>query len=527
MLVTTAASVVLSAFQGARAPCSRSARSRSDASQIVALDVVVDKGTETESTQGFVKEELPDYMKVASPLHGTAEAPPGRPSTHHSMHAPESRYSAPNRAASARNSRCGWPSFLSLASPVRPAQSKRRMYPSKCDVMDEIESFVQEQIDAGLLLNQEKAWQPHDFLPDSEKPTEEWIDEASPRQSRGGSDSRVPPVRGSRPGSPTRFPPPLLPRHLGRQPLWRMPRPSPRLPPPRATFSVSFPSTQVRELRERAAGVSDELMLVLIGDMITEEALPTYLTLLNTLEGTDDPTGAVDTAWGRWSRQWTAEENRHGDLLNRYLYLSGRVDMRSIELTIMKLISSGFDPDTRSDPYRGFIYTSFQERATKISHGNVGKLAAAQGDPVLARICARIAGDEARHEKAYQLFVQRVLELDPDGAMISYKDMMQKQIVMPAELMADSQGPVYDDFSRVATDLKVYTGVDYADIITHLNDFWQIDQVTGLCPEAQEAQEYLMKLPNRFTKLAQRQEKSLAKTPRVPRPWPWLHNRPV
>ena len=46
--------------------------------------------------------------------------------------------------------------------------------------------------------------------------------------------------------------------------------------------------------------------------------------------------------------------------------------------------------------YRGFIYTSFQERATKISHGNVGKLLAAAGDPFGAKICARIAGDEAR-----------------------------------------------------------------------------------------------------------------------------------
>ena len=147
--------------------------------------------------------------------------------------------------------------------------------------------------------------------------------------------------------------------------------------------------------------------------------------------------------------------------------------MKSIEKTIMRLISSGFDPDTRSDPcrsayaalpvarllswshecgpwrraaglkprwqrsarwraawrhpvapyilplrpplnpappplspappltfpcrYRGFIYTSFQERATKISHGNVGKLLAAAGDPFGAKICARIAGDEARH----------------------------------------------------------------------------------------------------------------------------------
>merc|ERR1719310_74465 len=249
-------------------------------------------------------------------------------------------------------------------------KSKRRMYPRKVDVMDQIEDFVQQKIDDGLLLNMEKAWQPSDFLPDPQKPTEEWIDE-------------------------------------------------------------------VREMRKVAADLPDELLLVLIGDMITEEALPTYLTLLNTLEGTDDPTGAVDTAWGRWSRQWTAEENRHGDLLNRYLYLGGQCNMKSIEQTIMRLISSGFDPDTRSDPYRGFIYTSFQERATKISHGNVGKLLAKYGDPYGAKICARIAGDEARHEKAYQLFVEKVLSLDPDGAMISYADMMKKQIVMPAELMCD------------------------------------------------------------------------------------------
>jgi len=246
-------------------------------------------------------------------------------------------------------------------------KSKCNMYPRKVDVMNQIEGFVQEQIDAGLLLDQDKAWQPHDFLPDSEKPTEEWFDE-------------------------------------------------------------------VREFRKMAEDLPDDLLLVLIGDMITEEALPTYLTLLNTLEGIDDPTGAVDTAFGRWSRQWTAEENRHGDLLNRYLYLSGRVNMRAIEETIMRLISSGFDPDTRCDPYRGFIYTSFQERATKISHGNVGKLLGQAGDKWGSRICAKIAGDEARHEKAYQSFVTQVLSIDPDGAIISYADMMKTQIVMPAEV---------------------------------------------------------------------------------------------
>ena len=143
---------------------------------------------------------------------------------------------------------------------------------------------------------------------------------------------------------------------------------------------------EVKELREMANGIPDDVLVVLIGDMVTEEALPTYQTLLNTFEGCDDPTGTTDSAWARWSRGWTSEENRHGDLLNKYLYLGGKCDMRNIEVTIQHLITSGFNPGAQKDPYRGFVYTSFQERATKISHGNVGKLARQYGDKNLNRI---------------------------------------------------------------------------------------------------------------------------------------------
>jgi acyl-[acyl-carrier-protein] desaturase len=36
----------------------------------------------------------------------------------------------------------------------------------------------------------------------------------------------------------------------------------------------------------------------------------------------------LERGWAQWVRQWTSEENRHGDLLNKYLYLSGRVNMK-------------------------------------------------------------------------------------------------------------------------------------------------------------------------------------------------------
>lgn len=98
---------------------------------------------------------------------------------------------------------------------------------------------------------------------------------------------------------------------------------------------------QVKELRERAKEIPDDYFVVLIGDMITEEALPTYMSMLNRCDGIKDETGAEPTAWATWTRAWTAEENRHGDLLNKYLYLSGRVDMKQIEKTIQYLIGSG------------------------------------------------------------------------------------------------------------------------------------------------------------------------------------------
>jgi Fatty acid desaturase. len=262
---------------------------------------------------------------------------------------------------------------------------------------------------------------------------------------------------------------------------------------------------EVKEFREMAAQVPDDLLVVLIGDMVTEEALPTYQTLLNTFEGCDDPTGTTDSAWARWSRGWTSEENRHGDLLNKYLYLGGRCDMRSIEVTIQHLITSGFNPGAQKDPYRGFVYTSFQERATKVSHGNVGRLARKMGDRNLDKICAKIAGDEGRHEKAYQTFVTEILKRDPDGLLEVFGDIMRGQIVMPAELMTDGEDAhLYENFSNVAQRLGVYTALDYADIIQHLVDTWDLEHLDGLSSSGEKEREYLCKLPQRYRKLAER-----------------------
>lgn len=285
---------------------------------------------------------------------------------------------------------------------------------------------------------------------------------------------------------------------------------------------------EVKDLRARSAGLSDDIFVCLVGDTITEEALPTYQTMLNTLDGTRDETGASPTAWGIWTRMWTAEENRHGDLLNKYLYLTGRVNMRSVETTIQYLIGSGMDPKTENNPYLGFVYTSFQERATAISHGNTARHAKKAGDEKLAVLCGLIAADEKRHEKAYGAIVQKLFELDPSGAMLAFEDMMRKQIVMPAHLMYDGQDDkLFDNFSAVAQRTGVYTADDYTDIMEFLIRKWNVEKIEGLSPEARKAQEFLGKLPPRLKKLAERAADKVKKAGPKETGFSWVFDRPV
>ncbi|KAH7833672.1 hypothetical protein Vadar_008624 [Vaccinium darrowii] len=283
---------------------------------------------------------------------------------------------------------------------------------------------------------------------------------------------------------------------------------------------------QVMELRERAKEIPDDYFVCLVGDMITEEALPTYQTMLNTGDDTRDETGGSLTSWAEWTRGRTAEEYRHGNLLNKYLYLCGRVDMRQIEKTIQYLIGSGMDPRTDNSPYLGFIYTSFQERATFISHANTARHAKEYGDLKLAQICGTIASDEKRHETAYTKIVEKLFEIDPDETILALDEMMRKKITMPAHLMYDGRdNNLFENFSSVAQRLGVYTTKDYADILEFLVGRWKVEEITGLSSEGRKAQDYVCGLPQRIRRLDERSQ-SRAKEARYV-PFSWIFDKEV
>ena len=275
---------------------------------------------------------------------------------------------------------------------------------------------------------------------------------------------------------------------------------------------------ELLELRELAKELPHDFWVALVGDTITEEALPTYESWLMEVEGvhSDEPNG-----WSKWIRHWTGEENRHGDLLNKYLYLSGRVNMREVEVTTQYLISDGFDIGTGRDPYKNFVYTSFQELATYISHNRVAQLARTYNNHKLARMCKMIAGDEMRHHLAYSEFVKRIFEVDPSEMMIAFRDMMKHKIIMPAHFLRETMGSIgglFDHFSDAAQRIGVYTAQDYVEIMDKLIKKWEItDMEASLTDEAKRARDFLVALPGRMQRIAER-----IKVPEEVYPFSWV-----
>ncbi|HSL88015.1 MAG TPA: acyl-ACP desaturase, partial [Ignavibacteriaceae bacterium] len=157
----------------------------------------------------------------------------------------------------------------------------------------------------------------------------------------------------------------------------------------------------IKRLRERVQGLPDSVRVAVAINLLTEEGLPHFHRIIAKHLGDE-------SFWAKWNNMWTAEEDRHGGVLRDYARDGRLFNFKQIEMMQYHYQESGFNPDWDKDPYKVFVYTTLQERATQISHKNTGKLAG-ENEPLLNGILSNIAADEAKHYTFYRNVFKEIL----------------------------------------------------------------------------------------------------------------------
>lgn len=245
----------------------------------------------------------------------------------------------------------------------------------------------------------------------------------------------------------------------------------------------------LRKLRERARGLGDALRVAVALNLLTEEGLPHFHRLLDRYLG-------PDSVWQKWNFMWTAEEDRHGLILHDYARDARLFKSRHIEVMQYAYQESGFTPAWDRDPYRVFVYTTLQERATQFSHANTGKLAG-ESEPLLQRILQSVAADEAKHFSFYRQVFAAILKIDPNRALQS------ALAVMPSIEMPGVAMPNFKEMADVVRRSGIYGPWDYKKIVEEAIDFWKLEVLEGLNEAGRKAQEKIMAIPKRLEKVAE------------------------
>jgi len=259
------------------------------------------------------------------------------------------------------------------------------------------------------------------------------------------------------------------------------------------------PDQWVKQLRERSSGINMPSRVALALNLLTEEGLPHFHRLLATYLG-------GDTFWAKWTNLWTAEEDRHGAVLHDYMHDSRILDNPYLERMQFEYLKAGFEPAWDKDPYRVFVYTTLQERATQVSHANTGKLAG-KYEPVIGTVLSNVAKEEARHYTFYRTIFKEVLARDPNTALASAAE------IMPSIDMPGISMPHFREMADVIRRAGIYGPRDYLTIVEEQIRFWAIETLTGLDEVGKRAQEKILGIPQRLERVADAMEsRTKAKT---------------
>lgn len=242
-----------------------------------------------------------------------------------------------------------------------------------------------------------------------------------------------------------------------------------------------------------------EVQSSLFVNLLTEDNLPYYFRTIERMFGRD-------SAWGEWVRRWTAEEGRHSIVIRDYLTVTRTIDPVSLERARMAQVQCGQVPEPEL-PHDGLVYVALQELATRLAHHNTGKLL---DDPVGYEVMKRVASDENRHYLFYRGLVDGALEIDPSGMVLAIERQV-REFEMPGTGIMD-----FTQHARAIARAGIYDFQVHHDhilapvVLRH----WDIESLTGLSPEAEQARaavvERIARIGKAGRRLSERRERDKA-----------------
>ena len=162
----------------------------------------------------------------------------------------------------------------------------------------------------------------------------------------------------------------------------------------------------------------------------------------------------------------------------------------------MATVQQGWMPDKSA---LGLMaYAAFQELATRISHRNTGRYS---DDPVADKIMVRVAADENLHMMFYRDIVAAALQVDPSAAV---------EAITEEVLGFDMPGIGIEGFTRKALQMAqagIYDlRIHHDEILWPLLRHWDLFDLPGLRPEAEQARDRLAIHLDKTDRLASRFE---------------------
>ena len=133
-------------------------------------------------------------------------------------------------------------------------------------------------------------------------------------------------------------------------------------------------------------------------------------------------------------------------------------------------LRAGFHPDWDRDPYRVFVYTTVQERATQLSHSETGR--SSPSTSRLGEVLEKVAKDEARHYAFYRS-VLRAAQARPEPGLHS------ASFILPAIDMPGVTMPGFRDLADVIRRSGIYGPRDYLRIVQEQIRYWKIESLRG------------------------------------------------